>query len=293
LKVQTKLPLVAAAILGSLTTLAAVQLLDSTNTVAQVSQEPLIKSSNSVVDCVPATKTVADLLNSQSPNSSSSVQVLPAADDVEQTKPVSTATPKPAEPNKANDISPAEQHEQLVQHIVVPHVTNLAMVLQLADEQKQQVHALLQEKADADFANWQQVQQQLQAGVGNSAELAVHFQQSVQQSSAQYAAQLRKTLSPTQFEQYTQYESTLLDMRKQQQVSQFNSRLTQLSNLDEFQRQEISRLTPVVFKTPPEIQLGAVASPYAPSMIETDPDALQQLRAVLTESQLKESGWQE
>ncbi len=288
---QTKLPLFIAAIFGSLTTWAAVQLFAKPQTLVPLSADVRSASLSSVVDCAPTA--AVDVTNSATV-STPNHQRLVAAAAVQATSDNSTV-PKPAETKQAEVISSAQQHQQLVQQLIVPHVTNLAMVLQLPAGQQQQIQALLQEKADADFANWQQVQQQLQVGShhGAGAELAAQFQQQVQQSSAQYAAQLRKTLSANQFEQYSQYENTLLNMRKQQQVNQLQSRLTQVSNLDEFQRQEISRLTAIAFKTPAEIQLGAVASPYAPSLIETDPDALQQLRSVLTESQLKESGWQE
>lgn len=180
--------------------------------------------------------------------------------------------------------------DNLYLHSVLPAVSQLSGILSLESGQQDTLNKLLQAKTTADLQNWHELQQLARQPQGDAEQLNADYQQKAQQSAQLYNEELKKVLSPQQYQNYLRYERSQAELRIQQQVQQLNNQLNKIDQLDEFQRQEIARLSSAVFAAAEEILPGTSASPYAPSPIKTNNDALEQLRSVFSESQLKQAG---
>lgn len=184
----------------------------------------------------------------------------------------------------------AELEDNIYLHSVLPAVSQLGSILSLEPGQQDKIGELLQAKTNADLQSWHALQKLSGEQSPNPEQLNADYQQKAQQSAQRYNEELKKLLSPEQYQNYVRFERSQAEVRIQQQAQQLSAQLNKIGQLDEFQRQEISRLSAAVFSAADDILPGTSVSPYAPSPIRTNNDALEQLRSVFSESQLKEAG---
>ncbi len=273
---------------GSLLTLFALPLIDHTS--AAASSEQMQSNALSSVQKGSPQQSVA------SRDTEPQFAAAPAADTASTIATEASAVAAEALPGSATDhvktqgSGIAELEDSLYLHSVLPAVSQLGGMLSLEPEQQNKLSELLQAKTKADLQSWYELEQLARQPQSDAEQLNADYQQKAQQSAQLYNEELKKVLSPQQYQNYLRYERSQAELRIQQQVQQLNNQLNKIDQLDEFQRQEIARLSSAVFAAAEEILPGTSASPYAPSPIKTNNDVLEQLRSVFSESQLKEAG---
>lgn len=273
---------------GSLLTLFALQLFNDNSTAASSKQ---IQSK-----ALSAVQNSAPLQSVASRDTESKFAGQPTA-DTEPTisNPASVAAAKAAQ-RKAADNSTTQQsdmaelEDSIYLHSVLPAVSQLGGMLSLESEQQNKLSELLQAKTKADLQNWYELEQLARQPQDDAEQLNADYLQKAQQNGQLYNEELKKILSPQQYQNYLRYEHSQAQVRVQQQMQQLSTRLNKIDQLDEFQRQEIARLSSAVFSVAEDILPGTSASPYAPSPIRTNNEALEQLRSVFSEHQLKQAG---
>lgn len=273
---------------GSLLTLFALQLFDDNSTAAgpeQIQSKALSSAQSSLTQ-----------QNVASRDTEPQFAVQPAADIKSTINTAASAGAAAVTQNTAADNATtqksgmAELEDSLYLHAVLPAVSQLGSMLGLETEQQNKLSELLQAKTKADLQSWHELQQLARQPQGDAEQLNADYLQKAQQSGQLYNEELKKILSPQQYQNYLRYERSQAQVRIQQQVQQLSTRLNKIGQLDEFQRQEIARLSPAIFSAAEEILPGTSVSPYAPSPIRTNHEALEQLRSVFSESQLKQAG---
>ncbi|MBD1584300.1 hypothetical protein [Pseudoalteromonas sp. S16_S37] len=186
--------------------------------------------------------------------------------------------------NEQQAVPVAEIKNNLQVFSVQPVMFSLTNQLQLDESQNDALEQLLTTKAQADFDAWQTFYEHAQSEPDNRDYYQQHYMDAVRQNSAQYQRSLENKLTAEQLEQYNQYERAQATLSVQQKLSMLNNSLSSL-NLNDFQKQEIKRLSAHVYSVSDAIELGTSGSPYASPGVNTDFEKLAQIRALFSEEQ--------
>ncbi|NOU51248.1 hypothetical protein HG263_11990 [Pseudoalteromonas sp. JBTF-M23] len=211
------------------------------------------------------------------------VLALPVASNDVAPQPVNSV----AKTETSNDqlvVPVAEIKNNLHVFSVQPVLFSLSNQLQLDESQNNELEQLLTTKAQADFDAWQTFNEHAEAEPDNRDYYQQLYMDAIAQNSAQYQRSLENKLTAQQLTQYKQYERAQAKLNVQQKLSMLNNSLTSL-NLNDFQKQEIKRLSAQVYSVADAIALGTSGSPYANTGVNTDFEKLAQIRALFSEEQ--------